>query len=42
MKCYGCRCDCVSLRPYDGMYPGCERCPKCGNVYDGDGDWVEG
>jgi hypothetical protein len=42
MKCYGCRCDCVSLRPYDGMYPGCERCSKCGNVYDGDGDWMEG
>lgn len=42
MKCYGCKCDCVSLRPYDGMYPGCERCPKCGNVYDGDGEWVDG
>jgi len=42
MKCYGCGCDCIPLRPYDGMYPGCERCPKCGNVYDGEGDWMEG
>ena len=42
MICYACKQECVKIGAYDGMYPSCSRCPKCGSIYDGDGDWIEG
>lgn len=41
MNCYSCKCKCVPLFEYDGMYPSDVRCPQCGRVFDGDGDLIE-